>query len=252
MGDAPQLHALRSHATGQAYLLSSPANCSVKAPLVLFLHGAGESGAGDAWGLLPGYDAAARAWRSGQPAPVRVTPPGLAADASPLADGFFVLAPRTQRGWGEDTHADTLALLDEVLAKHPCADTSRVILTGISMGGAGAFSLGAAVAVRFAGVSPICGYSNDDARSVAAGLAATPMLVVHGTNDAVIPESASAELVAALRAAGNQRVRYDRTTGVAPGGYARMAGHDSWSAAYGSEDWWSWARALQPVPQPGQ
>ena len=78
------------------------------------------------------------------------------------------------------------------------------------------------------------------------------MLVVHGTNDAVIPESASAELVAALRAAGNQRVRYDRTTGVAPGGYARMAGHDSWSAAYGSEDWWSWARALQPVPQPGR
>ena len=179
---------------------------------------------------------------------MRATPPGLAADASPLADGFFVLAPRTQRGWGADTHASTLALLDEVLAKHPCADASRVILTGISMGGAGAFSLGAAAPTRFAGVSPVCGYGDDEAR-IAAGLAATPVFVVHGTNDAVVPEGASAAVVAALRAAGNQQVRYDRTTGVAPAGYPRMAGHDSWSAAYGGDDWWSWARALQPVPQ---
>jgi predicted peptidase len=243
------LHALRSARTGQAYLLSVPPNCSTAAPapLVLFLHGAGESGAGDAWGLLPGYDAAARAWLPGVAAPVRVTPPGLAADASPLAHGFFVLAPRTRRGWGAATHADTLALLDEVLAAHPCADGARVLLTGISMGGAGAFLLGSAAASRFAGVAPICGYGADDARALAAGLARTPMRVVHGTNDEVVPEAESAALVEALRAAGNERVQYERTTGVAPAGYPSMAGHDSWSEAYGGEEWWRWARALQPV-----
>ncbi len=241
------LHALRSQRTGQAYLLSVPPNCSAAAPapVVLFLHGAGESGAGEGWGLIPGYDAAARAWLPGVPSPVRVTPPGLAADASPLADGFFVLAPRTNRGWGADTHADTLALLDDVLAAHPCADRTRVVLTGISMGGAGAFSLGAAAAARFAGVSPVCGYGDADA--LAAGLAATPMLVVHGVNDGVVPEAESAALVAALQRAGNARVRYERTTGVAPAGYPRMTGHDSWSAAYGGEEWWRWARELEPV-----
>jgi predicted peptidase len=246
------LHALRSARTGQAYLLSVPPNCSAAspAPLVLFLHGAGESGEGDAWGLLPGYAAAARAWLHGV-SPVRVTPPGLAADASPLAAGFFVLAPRTSRGWGADTHADTLALLDDVLATHPCADGARVVLTGISMGGAGAFSLGGAAAARFAGVSPICGFGARNASGIAAGLAATPVFVVHGTNDDVVPESESAALVAALRKAGNERVRYDRTTGVAPAGYPDMAGHDSWSDAYGDEEWWRWARALEPVATTG-
>jgi predicted peptidase len=234
-------HALRS-ASGLAYLLSAPANCTAPAPLVLFLHGAGESGSGNGWGLLPGYDHASRTWSA--PAPVRGTPPGLAVDGSPLAAGFFVLAPRTRRGWGAATHEDTLALLDEVLAAHPCADAQRVILTGISMGGAGAFSLGAAAASRFAGVSPICGYGDT---SLAASLASTPVYVVHGTNDAVVPDDDSAALVAALRAADNTRVRFDRTTGTFPDGYPQMAGHDSWTDAYGSDAWWRWARELPPA-----
>ena len=86
-----------------------------------------------------------------------------------------------------------------MLAAHPCADPQRVILTGSSMGGAGAFSLGAAAASRFAGVSPFCGYGG---ASLAAPLAITPVYVVHGINDAVVSDDDSAALVAALRAAG--------------------------------------------------
>lgn len=232
--------------SGLSYLLHVPAASADggRHPLVLFLHGAGESGhhqGASAWGLLPGFSPHACAWHPDRPAPVRTTPPGLAVDASPLAAGFYVLAPRTHRRWAPDSHGETLALLDEVLTAHPRIDPGRVVLTGISMGGAGAFSLGAVAPQRFAGVSPICGYG--DAAAVMA-LRRTPLLVIHGTNDAVIPESASAALVAALREAGNAEVTYERVTGVAPAGYPQMLGHDSWSAAYGGPEWWAWARGL--------
>ena len=237
--------ALRSSA-GLAYLLSAPA-CTVdrSLPVVLFLHGAGESGSGDAWGVLPGYDSSDGAWTAASP--VRGTPPGLAVDQ--LLHDFVVVSPRTNRGWGADTHAALLSLLDEVFASTPCADGRRVVLTGISMGGAGAWSLGSAAPQRFAGVAPICGYGEAGAAHVAHALRATPLYVVHGHNDAVIPVRESRQLVAALRTAGNERVVYEEVEGRAPLGYARMTGHDSWTAAYGSKEFWDWARSLSLVVQ---
>lgn len=237
-------------AEGLPYLLGLPAGCAAlpraSAPLVLFLHGAGESGGAPAWRVLPGYDARSAAWAAGAPAPVRATPPGLAVDASPLAAGAGVLAPVSARGWGAGTHAPLLALLASVLAAHPCLDARRVVLTGISMGGAGAWLLGARAPARFAGVSPICGYHHGEAAEFGAALRATPLYVAHGPNDVVVPHALSAELVAAARAAGNGGVVFEQAPGAAPQGHAEMAGHDAWSAVYGSERWWQWVRALPP------
>lgn len=233
------------------YLLRVPAAAEGNAPLpvILFLHGAGESGGPPAWRLLPGFDAAQGTWVAGASAPTRSTVIGLALDASPLARGFVVLAPCTRRGWASgEVHADVLALLDEVLAgAHGarCSNASRVILTGLSMGGNGAFELGAAARARFVGVSPVCGWG--DASALAPLLRDVPLWVAHGDNDAVIPAEASREMVTALRAAGNTRVEY-RTfeNSPAPAGaeYMGMEGHDSWTATYGDTEWWAWARAL--------
>jgi predicted peptidase len=177
---------------------------------------------------------------------VRYTPPGLALDKNPNVADIIVLAPVTNQGWGESSHKMTLDLLDEVLAS-TCADSSRVILTGISMGGNGAFSLGAAHAHRFAGVSPICGWS--DTLEDAMDLAHTPMFIAHGTEDVVVPEGASSEMVQALEAAGNKMVIYSKSKGQAPNGYSFMAGHDSWTETYTSNAWWNWVAELRPQTQ---
>jgi predicted esterase len=239
---------------GLPYLLRVPAGCAAapgaSVPLVLFLHGAGESGPAPAWRLLPGYSPSAGAWLRGVPAPVRATPPGLAVDASPLAAGVGVLAPLTARGWGAPTQPAILALLDAVLSAHACLDPARVVLTGISMGGAGAWALGAAHAARFCGVAPICGYHQGNAAAIGAALARTPLYVAHAPNDVVVPHELSAELVAAARAAGNTHVQFLEAPGVAPaGGEGVMEGHDSWSAVFGSAAWWDWVRALPPRKQ---
>jgi predicted peptidase len=238
-------HGVRAAASqaGLPYLLSAPQCGAEKSslPLVLFLHGAGESGR-DPWGLLPGYDTR-RGWLPRAPAPVRLTPPGLAVDAHPLCEGVAVLAPVTDQGWSASTHAGLLALLDEVLASNPCIDPTRVVLTGISMGGAGAWLLGARHPERFAAVSPICGYAEDGGIAAVGGaLKGTPLFVAHGKNDAVVPYAYSLQLVDAARRAGNGAVVFDEADGVAPAGAPFMNGHDSWSAVYGSAAWWAWAK----------
>jgi len=268
------VQAFAAPAGGLPYLLSLPpppppaaagAACGPGsgAPLVLFLHGAGESGE-EAWGLLPGYDPEASRWDPALPQPVRRTPPGLALDGAALASGFGVLAPVTDRGWGAPAiQAAVISVLAAVLAspaaRAACVDASRVILTGISMGGAGAWALGAAYPSRFAGVSPICGYVNGGGEAeVAAALAGKPVFAAHGSNDVVIPEIASRRVVERLRAAeapagsgsgsgsgssggGGSRVIYKTFVAAAPEGAPDMEGHDSFSAVYSSQEWWAWA-----------
>ena len=70
--------------------------------------------------------------------------------------------PRRHASARETWQADTadsnaaLAALDDVLANYK-VDPKRVILTGVSMGGQGSWSLAAKHPERFAAVVPICG-----------------------------------------------------------------------------------------------
>ena len=229
-------------AAGLPYLLSVP-SCSElhSLPLVLFLHGAGESG-NDPWDLLPGYDSASKSWLHSIPAPVRVTPPGLAVDAHPFCEGIAILAPITSKGWSSFMHTKLLGLLDEVLASDSCINPSHIVLTGISMGGGGTWLLGASHPQRFAKLSPICGYHYDQAKQFGEALRNTPLFVAHGKNDVVVPVGLSHELVEAVRMEGNSEVIFDEANGVTPAGHPTMIGHDSWSAVYGSKAWWDWVR----------
>jgi predicted peptidase len=239
---------LRSSSCGLAYLLSAPDTAELL-PVVVFLHGAGESGAGDAWGLLPGYDAALGVWRSGQPQPVRYTPPGLAVDNSPLVQRVVLICPRTDRGWGTASSIAVVALLDEVLALAPCADARRVVLSGISMGGAGAWALGAQQPQRWAGVAPLCGFAGSaaDRHTIARALSGTAVYAVHGHNDVVIPFEETRDMVARLAREGNRALTYFECKGVAPHGHDSMLGHDCWTRTYGTADFWEWVRGLPPV-----
>jgi len=108
----------------------------------------------------------------------------------------------------------------DLLEREPI-DPDRVYLTGLSMGGYGAWDLAARHPERFAAVVPVCG-GGDPAQ--ADRLRDLPIWVWHGDRDRSVPVEQSRRMVEALRRAGSA-VRYDELPGV---------GHGSWKQAYGA------------------
>ncbi len=188
-------------------------------PLVFFLHGRGERGR-DLEAVL----------RHGVP-PVVLRRPDFP---------YITLSPQLPDGheW-QDYHPELLALLRYVTANLAVAP-QRIYLTGLSMGGRGAWRLAAAHPELFAAVVPICGSMPDLDSYVTRlpALAPKPIWVFHGAKDDVAPIATSDRIVAELRALGAD-VRYT----VYPD-----AGHDSWTPAYAEAELWAWLGAQQLAP----
>ncbi len=191
------------------YLLYLPAGYETsrqKWPLVLFLHGAGESGTDLAKVKTHG-------------------PPKLVEAGREFP--FILVSPQcATRGWNSDT---LNALLDTLIKKYR-VDKDRVYLTGLSMGGYGTWALAAAHPEKFAAIAPICGGGNP---KDAAKLARLPIWVFHGAKDPTVPLQRSEEMVQVIKAVGGN-VKFT----VYP-----EAGHDSWSETYNSQDFYSWLLA---------
>lgn len=120
-----------------------------------------------------------------------------------------------------------IAAIDRVLAEHPEVDRDRVHLTGLSLGGFGAFDLAARRPDLFASVVPICG--GGDPR-IADRSAHLPTTIVHGVDDQIVPIAASRRMHSAILEAQtrlgipeSRRVRLIEYSGV---------GHESWTPAY--------------------
>jgi predicted peptidase len=188
------------------YLLALPEGyeSSDKAwPLVLFLHGAGESG-----------DDLSKVKAHGPPKLIE------AGKAFP----FIVVSPQSSgRGWNPDTLD---GLLDDLIAKYR-VDKDRVYLTGLSMGGFGTWGLAAAHPDRFAAIAPICGGGRPEDASKIKNI---PTWVFHGAKDSTVPLARSETMVNALKEAGSA-VKFT----VYP-----EAGHDSWTETYNNPDFYSW------------
>ncbi|MDA1038683.1 MAG: alpha/beta fold hydrolase [Planctomycetota bacterium] len=194
-------------------------------PLLLFLHGAGERG-------------------SDNLAQIKYLPTWLAEPE--LRDRYpcFVVAPqcRADHRWAPFDWSDkkssplaieptgdlaaAVAAVDAVVAAEPI-DPDRIYLTGLSMGGYGAWELAARTPHRFAAVAPICG-GGDEAQ--AAKLVGLPIWCFHGGDDKVVPVERSRSMVAAVKAAGGMP-KYTELPGV---------GHDSWTPAYRNSDLLDW------------
>ncbi|UUZ50885.1 hypothetical protein LP420_15410 [Massilia sp. B-10] len=98
-----------------------------------------------------------------------------------------MLAPQLPDGEAWD--ALTLkALLDTALKKYN-VDRGRVYLTGLSLGGYGAWDLATRYPHYFAAVAPICGGGIAQA---AGAMRAIPTWVFHGRKDDAVPEEESA------------------------------------------------------------
>lgn len=208
-------------ADGQSmeYLLFLPGDYSPgsPAPLLLFLHGRGES---------HGPLALVAKWGPPQMAAAGGSLPWIAGGSLP----WIIVSPQcpADDSWSSEQQQTRLvALLDHIVQKYT-VDTDRICLTGLSMGGYGSWKLAAGHSGRFAAVVPVCGGGDPDR---AERLVALPIWVWHGAEDAAVPFQHSVEMVEAVRAAGGTRIRF---TGL------EHVGHNSWSSAYGTPELWSW------------
>ena len=191
------------------YLLYLPKGYSTgdKAwPLVLFLHGAGESGS--------------------DLQKVKIHGPPKHVETG--EDYPFVLvspqAPTSRRGWEV---AALNALIDDVVATHKI-DKNRIYVTGLSMGGYGTWALAQAYPKKFAAIMPICG-GGEPAK--VEGLKDLPIWVFHGGKDQTVPAKRSEEMVDALKAIDAPKVKLT----IYPD-----AGHDSWTETYSNPEAWKW------------
>ena len=100
-------------------------------------------------------------------------------------------------------------------------DPDRVVLSGISMGGYGAWIHGARHAQRFAGLMPVCGgwREEEDHRP----LLRLPIWAHHGELDDAVPVQGSRDMCDLLGQAGGD-IRYTEYAGV---------GHECWDKVYG-------------------
>lgn len=174
-----------------------------KWPVLLFLHGSGERGA----------DLSA----------VKKHGPPKIAEEKDLP--FIVVSPQCPKDARWDT-GELSQLLDHITETLP-ADLSRVYITGLSMGGAGTWSLAAAYPDRFAAIVPICGRADP---STAEKIKHLPTWVFHGAKDSAVSVEQSEKMVEALKKVG----------GMPKYTLYPEAGHDSWTESYNNPELYKW------------
>jgi len=193
-------------------------------PIILALHGSGERGSDGILQTEVGLANAVRRdpgrWRA-----IIVFP-----QARPDSD------------WqGHSADVALAALAREERAFH--TDPRRVYLTGLSLGGNGAWYLAYHHAGRFAAIVPVCGFVSargayppivpdvaDPYRAVAERIARVPVWIIHGDADPVVSVEEARGMAAALKAAGVQ-VHYAELPGV---------GHASWVPGYADSALAAW------------
>ena len=190
------------------YLPEDYGKAEKKWPLMMFLHGIGERG--DDLN--------------------RVNANGI---AKLVAEGkefpFILISPQCPGDvfWTDITDG-LVGLVDDV-AKNYDVDTSRLYVTGLSLGGFGTWRLIETYPDKFAAAAPICGVGND--MIAFHRLKKLPIWVFHGAKDNVVPVEQSQRMVDAIKRAGNENIKFT----VYP-----EAWHDSWTEAYNTPELYEW------------
>lgn len=189
---------------GLSYLARPPRAGSDPYPALIFLHGSGERGGPIERVLIHGP------WRAGAAIP---------------DFPFLLIAPHLPAGgrWSAD---QVLAVIDDAAARFP-TDPDRIYLTGLSLGGHGAWETGLAAPERLAAIAPISGRGDPARACDAAGL---PVWAFHGVADDIVAAADNQAMVDAVRACGG-----------APGlTLYPDVGHDAWTRTYDDPRLYEW------------
>ena len=176
-------------------------------PVVIWLHGSGGRGHDNARQL-------------------RGLPSWLAATDHQRARPCFIIAPQCapEFNWTSFRHALSgtgagsedliLGMLQETL-EHRNADSSRVYVSGFSMGSFGTWDLVSDYPDVFAAAVPIAVASS---AALAPDLVRVPIWAVHGSADKACPVEGTREMIEAIKQAGG-RPKYTELPGVGHGGW---------------------------------
>jgi predicted peptidase len=130
-------------------------------------------------------------------------------------------------GWHK-TDPDVITILDTVLAKFQ-ADTCRVYLTGLSMGGYGTWFYAARYPEKFAAILPIVGYPTPE-QAEAVAKAGIPAWCFSGGRDIVVPTG--------FFFPGMNKM--EENEGVMRFTTEQDMFHDVWIRVYGGDDAYNW------------
>jgi predicted peptidase len=242
-----------------------------KLPLVVFLHGSGERGSDNTaqlkhfagWTATDEFQSRAPSFVLAMQCPADETWTPIDLKAFAERGEFPKMQPEPTRALRAVMQA-----MDEIIATRP-VDRDRIYLTGLSMGGFGAFELAARRPELFAAVVPICGGGDP---TTAPTLARTRFFIVHSNHDPVVPNALSREMsrqigLASQRALQEARTRARTANPPQPSppripnpAYREFdgVGHDCWTPAYkfgddGVLDWMFGKRRSvdAPVAAPG-
>ncbi|MFO1485387.1 MAG: prolyl oligopeptidase family serine peptidase [Verrucomicrobiaceae bacterium] len=193
-----------------SYLLGKPegyeADATKKWPLVIFLHGSGERG--NDLELLKKHG-----------------PPKLIADG----EKFPAVIASLQCKPGDLWNPHGVKAVTDHLIKTERIDTSRVYLTGLSMGGFGTWETAFEYPDTFAAIAPVCGGAG--VRWVTAErIKHLPCWIFHGDKDGAVPVENSQKIYDALK-----KIDAPVKLTIYPG-----VGHDSWTRTYANPEFWEW------------
>ena len=185
-------------------------------PIILFLHGSGET-KGDKGGKMP-------------------VEQGIGPHIKRNEKTFpaFVVIPQSEkRTWQADSDDGkrAMAMLDATMKEYKI-DANRQYLTGLSMGGYGAWSHAAAFPDRWACFVPVCGgvRKAEDVAPTAEKVKGIPCWCWHGDKDGAVPVAKSRELIEAMKAL-KAEPRYTEL---------EYVGHNCWDAAYATPELIDW------------
>jgi predicted peptidase len=181
-------------------------------PVMLFLHGSGERGENNIDQMMAGIGPAL--WKRKAKFP------------------FVVVLPqcRTGSGWqagGVDAER-ALGMLRQIQTEFS-TDPDRVILTGLSMGGSGTWSIAAKDPSAWAAIVPMCGRGD---LAAAEKFAAARLPIWNSCGDKDRPETVKAnrDMHEALQKAG-ANAKYVEYPDV---------GHNCWDTVYGTDELYTW------------
>jgi predicted peptidase len=204
-------------------------------PLILFLHGSGECGTDNRRQLVVGLPTLMAALLR-RPEPVIVVAPQC------QNGNWWVkrLAMRPEYAAAQEPTASLEVALElcRHLVEERQADSNRLYITGLSLGGFGTWDAVQREPSLFAAAVPICG--GGDIRRIQE-IKRLPVWVFHGAQDKNVPVDCSRRMVELMKQSGNRSVRYTEVEGAA---------HNVWDQAYANGDMIEWLFRQTRAPKP--
>ena len=139
---------------------------------------------------------------------------------SRLGENYILVCPTYPAGaWFTRRAEDLVLAVVQTVRQRYRIDPNRIFLSGMSNGGIGAWLIGMHHAPLFAGLAPMASGIDDVLFPFLENLRTTPVYIIHGSQDQVMPVELSRKLAAELKHLGYPFIyrEHDRTHAMAGG-----------------------------------